>query len=66
MQRSGMKNGAHSKPAKPKHHAEAERERIEQQEDEVTISSDESFPTSDAPSFSPGVTGANDANKKKH
>jgi len=50
---------------KPKHHVEAERERIEQEEDEVVISSDESFPASDPPSFSPGVTGARDVKKKK-
>jgi hypothetical protein len=46
--------------------AEKERERIERQEDEVVISSDESFPASDPPSFNPGVTGARDAKKKKH
>jgi len=36
---------------KPKEHAEKERKRIEREEDEVTISSDESFPASDPPSF---------------
>ena len=46
--------------------AEKERGRIERQEDEVVISSDESFPASDPPSFNPGVTGAADAKKKKH
>jgi hypothetical protein len=66
MHRSGLKNGAHREPAKPKRHAEAERERIKREEDEVTINSDESFPASDPPSFSPGVTGANDVSKKKH
>jgi len=46
--------------------AEKERGRIERQEDEVVISSDESFPASDPPSFNPGVTGAGDVKKKKH
>jgi hypothetical protein len=50
---------------KPKQHAEHERERIEEQEDKVTINSDESFPASDPPSFNPGVTGAADTTKKK-
>ncbi len=50
---------------KPKQHAENERQRIESEEDEVTISSDESFPASDPPSFNPGVTGAADVKKKK-
>jgi hypothetical protein len=45
--------------------AEKERARIESQEDEVTVSSDESFPASDPPSFNPGVTGASDVKKKK-
>ena len=39
---------------KPKQHAEDERKRIEKEEDEVTINSDESFPASDPPSFNPG------------
>lgn len=50
---------------KPKQHAEDERKRIESEEDEVTINSDESFPASDPPSFNPGVTGAADVKKKK-
>jgi hypothetical protein len=50
---------------KPKHHIEAERDRIEHEEDKVTISSDESFPASDPPSFNPGVTGATETKKKK-
>jgi hypothetical protein len=51
---------------KPKQHAEDERKRIEKEEDEVVISSDESFPASDPPSFNPGVTGAGDGKKKKN
>jgi hypothetical protein len=35
---------------KPKQHAEDERQRIEHDEDQVVINSDESFPTSDPPS----------------
>jgi hypothetical protein len=50
---------------KPKQHAEKERERIEKEEDDVVISSDESFPASDPPSFNPGTTGAEDVKKKK-
>ena len=52
------------KPVEKK--AEHERERIKKQEDEVVVSSDESFPASDPPSFNPGVTGASDVKKKKH
>jgi hypothetical protein len=50
---------------KPKQHAEEERARIEKEEDEVTIDSDESFPASDPPSFNPGVAGGGDVKKKK-
>ncbi len=50
---------------KPKHHAENERERIKDEEDKVTINSDESFPASDPPSFNPGVTGPGDVKKQK-
>ena len=51
---------------KPKQHAEEERTRIKKEEDKVTVSSHESFPASDPPSFNPGVTGAADVKKKKH
>jgi hypothetical protein len=37
---------------------ERERKRIEDEEDEVTISSDDSFPASDPPSFNPSVIGS--------
>lgn len=50
---------------KPKHHAENERERIKDEEDKVTINSDESFPASDPPSFNPGVTGSADVKKPR-
>lgn len=49
---------------KPSDHAEDERKRIEQEEDQVTVDSDESFPASDPPSFNPGTTGAADSEKK--
>lgn len=50
---------------RPKDHARKERERIERQEDEVTVDSDESFPASDPPSFNPGTSGAARGKKKK-
>ena len=50
---------------KPKNHVEKERKRIEDEEDEVTLNSDESFPASDPPSFNPGVTGPGDVKKNK-
>jgi hypothetical protein len=57
------KSGRH-KAGQPKDLAE-ERERIEDEEDEVTLSSDESFPASDPPSFNPGVTGVAGSKKRK-
>jgi hypothetical protein len=45
--------------------AEQEREKMKEQEDKVVVSSDDSFPASDPPSFNPGVTGASDVTKKK-
>jgi hypothetical protein len=50
---------------RPSQHAEDERTRIKKEEDEVTISSDESFPASDPPSFNPGIAGPGDVKKRK-
>jgi len=62
-----MDNRGHSptreKPVEKQ--VQKERERIEKQEDEVVVSSDESFPASDPPSFNPGITGTHDGHKKK-
>lgn len=51
---------------KPHQHAETERARIERKEDDVVITSDESFPASDPPSWTPvsGV-GSHESRKKK-
>lgn len=46
--------------------AEQQREDMKEREDKVVVSSDESFPASDPPSFNPGITGASDIKKKKH
>jgi hypothetical protein len=60
-------HGGHSnaKEGPVEKEAENDREKMKQREDKVVVSSDDSFPASDPPSFNPGVTGASDIKKKK-
>lgn len=44
--------------------AEQHREDMKEGEDTVVVSSDDSFPASDPPSFNPGITGTADIKKK--
>lgn len=63
MATHGGQSVTKEKPVEKK--AEEDRERMKKDADEVIISSDESFPASDPPSFNPGITGASDFHKKK-
>jgi hypothetical protein len=65
MKMTESKNPRANKLDKPvRENIEAEREKDMRREDEVTTSSDDSFPASDPPSFT-GVTSAADVDKKK-
>lgn len=62
---AGSKHRGTGKSDKPvRENIEAERERDMRREDEVGLSSDDSFPASDPPSFT-GVTSAADIEKRK-
>lgn len=53
--------GDQETPVKEK--AQKDREKLKQEDDAVTTTSDDSFPASDAPSWT-GVTGPGDVDKK--